>query len=91
MRKRRKKRNNREEKKRSKEKRKRKGCTWWWLPLPLEKTSMPLRAKKMCGAAGVNSSSHVSGAKAKSLHGRQQLEGTQQLQRAANPYIATGT
>jgi len=59
--------NNEEEKKRCKEQRKRKGRTWWWLPLPLEKTSMPLRAKKMCGAAGVNSSSHVSGAKAKSL------------------------
>ena len=29
---------------------------------------MPLRAKKMCGAAGVNNSSHVSGANAKSLH-----------------------
>ena len=36
---------------------------------------MPLRAKKMCGAAGVNSSSHVSGAKAKSLHERQHLNG----------------
>lgn len=29
---------------------------------------MPLSAKKMCGAAGVNSSSQVSGASAKSLH-----------------------
>ena len=28
---------------------------------------MPLSAKKMCGAAGVNSSSQVSGASAKSL------------------------
>ena len=29
---------------------------------------MPLSAKKMCGAAGVNSSSQVSGASAKSLY-----------------------
>ena len=63
-----KKKNDWEKKKRCEEKKKRKGRTWWWLPLPLEKTSMPLRAKKMCGAAGVNNSSHVSGAKDKSLH-----------------------
>ena len=36
--------------------------TWWWLPLPLVMISTPDSASAMCGAAGVNSSSHVSAA-----------------------------
>lgn len=36
--------------------------SWWWLPEPLETTSTPASASPMCGACGVNSSSHVSAA-----------------------------
>lgn len=44
--------------------------SWWWEPLPLEMISTPLRARAMCGAWGVNSSSHVSAASAVSFRDR---------------------
>jgi len=39
-----------------------KHLSWWCEPLPLEMISMPLKDSAMCGARGVNSSSHVSAA-----------------------------